>query len=217
MGGITLCFAAPVQAQVWNEQGDAGSLPNNAQITVGFGPLRDIRGNAPAANNVDLYAIRIMNPQDFSATTLPPPGAPPPPPGTLRNPVLYLFDSTGRGVYANDNVEPQNPESLLPAHHPLGPTSPGLYFLGIAPFDNRPLGRNSLIFGNIGGPGIFGADRTNPVDAWRSTPLNDQGNYRIHLTGAGFAAMPVPEPGSITFVVGLGVISLFGLRRRMRR
>ncbi len=216
LGGMVICGTLPVQAQIWNERNDAGTLPPNAQRTVGFGPLRDILGNASADSDVDLYAIRIMDPRDFSATTLPPPGAPPPPPGTVRNPMLYLFDSSGRGVDANDNVDPQNPQALLPDHHQLSPISPGLYFLAIAPFANRPFGAGTPIFGNIGGPGIVGPDRTHPVDSWVNTPLVDQGGYRIHLTGAGFAATPVPEPGSIAFVCGVGLAGLVQLHRKRR-
>ena len=46
---------------------------------------------------------------------------------------LYLFDANGRGVYANDNQWPPDPNlpkrGALPANHPLTPVQPGRYYL----------------------------------------------------------------------------------------
>ncbi|MFN4033817.1 MAG: hypothetical protein ACK4ME_09435, partial [Fimbriimonadales bacterium] len=77
-----LCLSA--QAQTWYEQGDAGDLPETAQST-GSGPIAEIQGSLDA-NDVDMYAIYITDPANFSASTVG---------GATFDTQLWLFDADG--------------------------------------------------------------------------------------------------------------------------
>ena len=209
-----LAAAAPAAVADWVEVGDAGFLPSNAQATIGSGPLTAIRGslgNPPASNpfpfnqplaDPDMYVIRLTGGGTFSATTV---GQP----GTINDTLLYLFDASGRGVYANDDAVGSNTfRSTLPANTPLTPTAPGLYYLLITqanyiPFSFDPLdpNRNELnifpifpqraVYGPTGPGGAF------PIATYDGNFASELGSYTIALTGATFA---VPEPSSLLLI-----------------
>jgi hypothetical protein len=86
-------LTATALAQVWSEQGDAGDLPETAQST-GNGALAQIQGNL-SADDVDMYAIYITDPANFSASTVG---------GATFDTQLWLFDSDGKGVVFNDDA-----------------------------------------------------------------------------------------------------------------
>jgi len=85
------------------EIGDAGNLPGTAQDPGGVGPLTSIAGTAGGGDE-DMYKICITNPSAFSATT-----------GAMADfdTQLFLFDSTGRGVYSNDDLSLRGIHFLL--------------------------------------------------------------------------------------------------------
>ena len=61
-----------------------------------FGPLTQITGTISSTTDRDMFEIFITGGGTFSATTV---GTP----GTVFDTQRYLFDSTGKGVYANDD------------------------------------------------------------------------------------------------------------------
>src|SRR5262249_52284335 len=146
-----LLTAPAARADIWVEQGDAGELPGTAQLVGGLPTLEGIRGVLDTFNDVDMYAIRIVDPATFSATTV---GTP----GTVNDTHLFLFDEPGHGVYDSAEASAATRRSTLPAGNPNGPKEPGLYFLAIASFDREPISAptNDIIFPDFPSTGVFG-------------------------------------------------------------
>lgn len=204
---LTICFCFPraTRAQSWDEVGDAGELPGNAQVPMGSGPLTTVRGQL-GFNNVDMFEILITGGGTFSATGQ---GTPP---FYSPNTLLILFDSQGRGVYANDNIFPPDPffgpgTSLLPANHPLTPLSPGRYFLAVTTYDYIPSSLGGAIFPCLGctSSGVFGPTGpggTLPVTTWSGFSFGGSGNYTITLTGARFPLSDSTPPVIVPTVEG---------------
>jgi hypothetical protein len=204
-----LLTAPAARADIWDEQGDAGELPGTAQVVFGLPSLEGIRGMLETANDVDMFAIRIVDPATFSATTV---GTP----GMVMDTQLFLFDATGRGVYANDDASTATSRSTLPAGNPNGPQVPGLYYLAISSFDRVPVSSptNDLIFPGFPRTGVFGPTGpggADPVTAWRGGGT-EAGTYTILLTGS---AAFFPEPSSL-LLFGLGLAGAGAWYRRRR-
>jgi hypothetical protein len=200
--GAAVAFAAPAGATPWTESGDAGELVGTAQVTIGVGDLTSIDGDI-AATSADLYLLHIYDPTAFSATTVG---------GATFDTQLFLFDSAGVGVYANDDSS--GFQSTLPAGNVNGPTAVGDYLLGITGFNYDPVNVGGLIFSPSGFSDVPGPNNTDPLTGWTGTALSNFGTYSIALTGASFAqATSVPEPGT-ALLMGAGLLGLVLLRRR---
>jgi hypothetical protein len=80
--------------------------------------------------DADLYRIHICDPANFSATTVG---------GTVFDTQLFLFDSSGLGLFTNDDA----PNELSLQSRLAGPMvtalQPGFYYLAVAPFDKDPI------------------------------------------------------------------------------
>ena len=101
---------------------------------------------------------------------------------------------------------------VLPAGNVLLTSlSPGLYVLGVSPFDFDPVdSSNVLIFPSTPHEGVFGPSNLNPLDHWQ-LPFETFGNvYTMSLTGAEFA---VPEP-STAILVGTALLVMLAAKRR---
>jgi len=198
----------------------AGSTPGTAEDLTGLFPT-EIIGQLSGAdqNDVNMFKIDVMQAFDFSAITIPAG------PFGIPDTVLSLFDSSGVGVYLNDDISPSNTLSCLPssdAGNPcptsamgLGPVNPGIYYLAISRSANYPVdSMNNEIFSPINSTDVVGPSNTNPVAGWDqgafTTPDFDLVNYDILLTGT------VPEPGTflLTFAAGLGLLALRRKRAR---
>ncbi len=174
----------------WREDDDAGGLPGIAQRVRGSGNLFVITGRVERAGpgeagRRDMYRICVTGGRSFSATTLDT--------GTELDSQLFLFDSAGRGVYANDDTD--NPSTLwsdLPPGTAEGsdtgssPDAPGVYFLAISGFDSDPVDSNgNLIFPSEPFNQVHGPNDPSAVIAgWDGGGGN--GPYSIVLTGARF-------------------------------
>jgi len=173
------------------EVGDAGNLPGTAQDPGGVGPLTSITGNAGGFDE-DMYRICITNPFGFSATTV----------GMASfDTQLFLLDSTGRGVYSNDDFPGGAPfHSLLPPGDPNSPTAVGIYFIAINGFDNEAQNAGGLIFANavftdVNGPtGPGGAD---PITSWDGNDFSATGSYTIVFTGSAATSSCAPVGGTM--------------------
>ncbi|GAB4108261.1 MAG: hypothetical protein Kow00105_14750 [Phycisphaeraceae bacterium] len=198
---ICIVVSSTVNATVWNESGDAGELPNTADVVSGSGTLTQINGTVPGPDDIDMYQILITDPNTFSATGTA--GL------TFGPPRMFLFNSAGYGVAGY--IDSTNTGVMITDTFV---SSPGIYYLaysaGSIPGATNT-GSNELWLLNPfdverapDGPGA-----TLPIAGWSPMPVPYSPiGYTITLTGAAF----VPEPG----MLGLLIPALLGvcLRRR---
>ncbi|MGZ4984469.1 MAG: hypothetical protein ACXV8A_00125 [Chthoniobacterales bacterium] len=210
-----------MRAVVYTETGDAGRLPGTAQPTAASQgtanqPLSGILGSILNATDIDLFKINITSPSTFSATTV----------NTVTNnsgldTALFLFDSNGRPVYANDDDSSGLTfGATLPAGNALGPQLAGVYYLGISFSGAEPVNSSSIALftaaassTDLRGPN---PSASGPLANWDTTGIiatgtSFPGSYQIDLTGATTAA--VPEPTSFAFAL-IGGASLVILRQQ---
>jgi len=182
-------------AFTWAEIEDAGDLPETAQNIVGNGPLEFIVGYLDSPTDVDMYVIFITGGGGFSATTV----------GWTSDvdTQLTLFDSTGTGIYSNDDFAAGNLQSTLPAFNMLTPTVPGIYYLAISDWDYDPVSFEGYIFphpSSIGSDtdvnGPTGPGGALPITAWEGISTIGGGSYTIALTGSA-AIEPAPKNANI--------------------
>jgi hypothetical protein len=189
---IGAVFASPVQAQVWTEQGDAGSLPSSAQVPQGQGSLTAILGTIGDPADVDMYCIHIDG--NYQASLCENLG--------LADSRLFLFQRVnGTGLAFIDDVCGR--EARLGVIQPPS----GSYLIAITGYDRDPVS---------GTPGAAiwldqpffterapdGPGATGPVTGWSGT--GNTGAYVIALSGVSFcqgAAAIGPEAASAAFAL----------------
>lgn len=200
---------------IYTEVGDAGELPATAQTTTDTTQAFDeIKGTLTPASgdSVDMYKIYINGGGDFSAETIG---------GVGFDSELFLFDSSGKGVYANDDTTGFLTPSLLPAGNALTPGVAGYYYLAISQCCHQPFSSGGAIFEDVDGgsghlllSGPTGAGGALPVTSFGGAfdQAPGGGAYTIFLTGATLAPS-IPEP-SIFMLMLAGTASLSLVRRR---
>lgn len=210
-------WAAPLctpDATTWCEVGggDAGKTISGAEVTIGGGVLSNIIGTlADGTSGGDLYEILITDPANFSASTEPTPTGHNPDP----NPALYLFDSSGQGVYAIDDNSDSDTEATLQAGLGIGPQTAGIYYILIAPSGNDPeSGNHNPLFTLETGVDVAGNAKTLANFSDAGCGSGCEGSYDIHLTGASFAEAPEPQTFAL---MGAGLLAIGALRRKLRR
>jgi hypothetical protein len=198
---------------VWQEAGDAAALPPG-QTTAGAGGLLRIFGSVRDTIDADLYAIRITDPPNFSATTAG---------GVDEDTQIFLFDAAGNGLAFNDDRPAVSTvfSRLTNAYVPAG----GNYYLGVSEFSRNPVSPGGFIWladpayeeRIPDGPGLAG-----PLTGWSGIASSSGGDYGVVLTGAEFAlgnaavedassqrslvrlaAHPSPFHGSVTIVYSI--------------
>ena len=198
-GLTTPAFAQNPNENSWSEVNDAGPLPDSSQKTVGSGPLTSILGSVSTFNDVDMYCISITDPNTFEAQTGDKGAA-------NFDTILSLFNSTGGGVYLNDDF-PGFDYSNLDSTSEWAPTVPGKYLLAISSFDNQPF--NSVL--SMLGPFDGLTDTWQllaTVDSWDDAG-DDSGEYDIALAGVEFCAEDVvagellPLDSTALFLAGI--------------
>lgn len=197
----------------------AGPLPGSAQDLTGLFPS-EIVGTLEFPNGVNMFKIQL-NAVAFSARTVLPAAH------GVPDPELFLFDSTGAGVYFNDDVTAIDTQSCLPSGDPknpcpsvrptgVGPTLNGTYYLAITRSANMALDSiSNALFTNLLTTDVVGPDMPGDVIAgWdnnvNTSPNFDQVNYDIFLTGT------VPEPAT-WLLTGLGLAVVLLHRKRIAR
>ncbi|BAZ40319.1 filamentous hemagglutinin outer membrane protein [Calothrix sp. NIES-4101] len=168
----------PLKFTTVDEVGDAGQLPSTAQ-TIPIVPgifVEKISGSLDSTNDVDLYQIELQGNQTFSAST------------TFLSQVsdtrLFLFDSNGFGVYANDDTSILL-QSSLPSKNPLTPKNPGTYYLAVSQYPVTAVSNGGEIFSfltptEIRGTTVKGGSL--PLSGWDGNGV-EQNTYTILLSG----------------------------------
>ncbi len=210
---ITLC-AASTRAAVYTEPGDAGqtlATAANSGLTTGTS-VSTITGNLGSSTDADLYILTISNTTTFSATAL----GGTSPLGGLIDTSLFLFDSSGVPVYANDDQSNSNFQASLPAGNTLLTTlTPGTYYLGISLSGNEPVNSSDQNLFTIDQPttnvrGI--ASGLNPL-----TEATFNGATYVAETGSYTITFAVPEPSSVvSMILGTSVVGGVIIRRKNR-
>ncbi|MGI9321102.1 MAG: hypothetical protein ACR2O5_06785 [Thiogranum sp.] len=190
-GLILIIFNAPAYAVDWTESPDAGDLPGTAQVTSGpeNEALTTISGTNSGSQDRDMYKILISNPSNFSASTF---GGD----TGLFDSALALFDANGFGIYMNDDSFVDVGDSVLPASHPLSPSTPGIYYLVIynsnetTPASGAAVSLSDLIFPIPQDPftavlGPTGGGGSSPISGWLpNNVFAANAGYQINLSGA---------------------------------
>jgi hypothetical protein len=176
-----LLTAASAQI-TYQEQGDAGDLPETAQATGTDTntALSAIRGTLEA-NGVDMYVIYIQDPANFSATTVNN--------ETTFDTQLWLFDAEGKGVVFNDEAVGTNLDRSRIDNSTgcLTGRSAGVYYIAISRYNRDAIGcEDKLIWANDPFRAVRcpdGPESGSRVAGWTGTTAI-AGNYEITLTGA---------------------------------
>jgi hypothetical protein len=174
--------------EAWHGSGDAGDLTGTAHVTQGLSALTQIFGNC-GQTDCDVYKIKVSDFNTFGATTVG---------GASTDTMLWLFDSTGKGVVCNDDSDSTLQSRLTNALV----TANGDYYLAISRYARRPVGAGGAIWTTYGtggaqmapnGPGALDA-----LSGWETTPVGG-GDYTITCTGTspsvnGADETPPPPP-----------------------
>jgi hypothetical protein len=179
----TSALLTAASAQItYQEQGDAGDLPETAQATGTdtSTALGAIRGTLEA-NGVDMYVIYIADPANFSATTVNN--------ETTFDTQLWLFDAQGKGVVFNDEAVGTNLDRSRIDNSTgcLTGRSAGVYYIAISRYNRDAIGcEEGFIWNSSPARAVRcpdGPERGSRVAGWTGTTAI-AGNYEITLTGA---------------------------------
>ena len=216
---LVLSCGAPAKADTVTASG-AGPLPGSAEDLTGVN-VTEILGTVPFPIGVDMFKINVTDFADFSAMTIGP-GA-----FGIPDTELFLFDASGFGVLANDDISGSNTLSCLPSADSgnpcvtslpagIGPTSDGTYFLAVTRSANSPLdGSSNDIFSSGASTDVLGPNSgTGPVASWDNnvftSPDFDLINFDITLTGA--SATPEPTTWALN---AAGLIFILVAKRQL--
>jgi hypothetical protein len=196
----------------------AGELPGTAQDLSGDASLSEIQGTLVSPDFISMFKIDILYPGDFSAQTILPFAF------GVQDPVLFLFDASGLGVYMNDDQSDDpttGTQSCLPSSDSgnpcaspsggLGPLTPGIYYLAITFSQNLPWDSSDTynFLSSFSSTDVLGPDSTaGAIAGWyieASVPDFDDAQYDILITDA-------PEPAAWTLIAVVAAFVLF--RRR---
>lgn len=189
-GGAAFVHADQIGTE-WIEQptySDAAETPGTAQIAYGTGSMTAIRG-VVSGTDADVYAIRIPDFSQFSATTV----------GGASNGAdtqLFLFTSSGVGIACNDDTGSASQSTL-----PLGSAlysgyGPGTYLLAISRFNHDPVSASGLIFPDTPTNGVYGPTGPgggSPLLGWAGGSGTNS-TYAIFLTGVEFVSLTPDVP-----------------------
>ncbi len=171
----TLLAVCSLCTAVWSQHveiGDAGDLPETAQATGtdNTTPLTSISGTLDA-NDVDMYAIYIADPNAFVAETNTS--------TTNFDSQLWLFDANGKGIVHDDDSAGSLRSRISNANGCI--PGPGLYYIAISRYNRDAVDCN---YGPIWSTAANACARAEAsrVTSWVGT--TSPGTYEIVLTGA---------------------------------
>ena len=205
-------LAAPAHAVVYTEPGDAGQTLTTAANTGlsvgGTGTLTGVSGTIGTSTDADLYKFTINSTVTFTAAAAG--GASSVAGNGNIDTSLFLFDSLGNAIIANDDQSNTNYQGSLTIS-----LTAGTYYLGISLSGNEPVNSNNQLLFTVDQPttGQRGAAAgLNPT-----TESTFNGNTSVAETGPYTIAISVPEPTTTAALAFGGLASLVFLRRLRRR
>ena len=193
---LSLTFAPGAFAA--DEIGDAGDLRVTAN-DFGDSAVTQINGSFTGAMDSDVYRICLSDGASFSASSV---GQTFP---TNLDTQLFLFDSQGYGIYANDDTATGIRGSTLPAQHRFSPSAGGEFFLAISQYNRDPQSSQGEIFQDNFSLWQF-PDRVIPANGfgaaetligWNGRAPGGQGTYGITLTGTAPCVPPDTTPPTV--------------------
>ncbi|MBW4608241.1 MAG: DVUA0089 family protein [Hassallia sp. WJT32-NPBG1] len=211
---IAVLIPTQVKAVSFTQTKEVGETLTTAQV-IPSGPLslESISGTISQTNPANLFQIYLTGGKTFSATTKINPGS-------LADPQLFLFDSNGKGIYANDDESVNTKQATLPKGE-FSPTNAGIYYLGISGFDYDPVGTKGKIFSDF--PDVPFQTVLKPsgiADGFQLEEFDglilDSGSYTITLTGVQ-SAKAIPEASSGLGLLAFGVLSTGAIASRRRQ
>lgn len=193
---LSLTFAPGAFAA--DEIGDAGDVRVTAN-DMGGSAVTEINGSFTGAMDSDVYRICLSDGASFSASTVG---------GTFPSNLdtqLFLFDSQGYGIYANDDAASGIRGSTLPAQHRFSPSAGGEYFLAISQYNRDPQSSQGEIFQDNFSLWQF-PDRVIPANGfgaaetligWNGRAPGGEGTYTVTLTGTAPCVPPDTTPPTV--------------------
>ncbi len=189
------------------ETGDAGQTLATAQNAGAFpGGASTITGTIGSGTDADLYffTLSAATSLQFTVTSTSLTFG-----GSLDG-ALFLFDSTGHALFANDDSSGANINPSLTALN----LAAGTYYLGISLSGNEPVNSNNqlLFAGGLSTSTRGAATGVNPT-----TEATFNGNVGVAETGTySIGLSAVPEP-STNAALAVGALASLVLVRRFRR
>ena len=203
---MSVGIAGKALAVSLTESGDAGDSLATAQTgNEPVGTTLDGINGTIGSGDIDLYQIFISGPS-FSASTV---GG-----GNTLNTVLYLFNSSGLGVYASDDDFPDFQSTIS-----VGSLAAGTYYLGISISGYEPQSAGGAIFDfaaadpatSANGPG-----GGSPLNSW-SSGFPEIGSYSIGVSGAQFAgAQAAGVPFEFSPTLGVLILAAWGAATKLK-
>lgn len=179
---VALLAAVPLrraEAQVWNEQGDAGDLPATAQVTAGSGGLTTINGTLASPLDIDMYCLNL-NFVGASAICLQC--------VVIQGPDVWLFDAAGNGLAATTTCQAGCKQMIMTV-------PPGTYYVAVSYDGMLPNSPGGPIWNPSNQPqhSPDGAGAPGPVVAWVGNPIVQPSNpYQLQLQNFSYCSGPVP-------------------------
>ena len=186
-------FSAPAWSIPYLEIGDAGETLAAAQA-VGGG-VTSIVGSI-VNQSADMFSF-YWSGGALTLDTI----------GSRADTQLFLFNSLGQGVWANDQADSMSYSRIVdPA------LAAGLYYIGLSVFDYDPRSSLGFMFPSAPFNGQFGPSNLAPLDHWArfSGHSSGEGSYVINFS----SATSVPEPPMLillaTALLGMGYFTRKG-------
>lgn len=213
LAAASLALARPALAQTYTETGDAGDLPNTAQIITGVAgaTYTSIAGATTATNALydsDMYEITTAVPATYTFSTNS---------GTFTPGInnfdtqLALFNSSGVGIATDDDTSSGELSTLVLT------LTPGNYYLLLSGSGRYAVdSTGALIFPNYTDgktdPSVQQTATSALAIAAYTGSTNEGGKYNITIS---FAVAPVPEPGTYALILtGVAGLAFLGRLRR---
>jgi hypothetical protein len=185
-------FSFTAHASTYDEIGDTGQLTSTAQSVPGG--TTAISGSL--SNDADMYGF-FWGGGAFQADTF----------GSGPDTQLFLFNSVGAGVWANDDASTNSLQSLISDNS----LAAGSYFIAVSSWNYDPRdGSDNPLFPDISFVGQYAPLSSEVLASW-SGASGSSDEYTIVIS----STSPIPVPAAV-WLFGSGLLGLIGIARRKK-